>query len=194
MQKKYLKGKAFMIRFADDVTMGFQHAEDVEKVKELLSQQLRRYGHPEKTCIVPFARPQGTGGSKPGTFDFLGFTHYWGKSRLGKWVVKRKTARSRFSRGLKRIGEWCRDNRHKPVAEQHGILRSKLQGHYAYYGITGNGLWLQRFRDEALRLWCKWLNRRSWAGSMPWDRFRRLLNRYVFPPARVIHSIYSAKP
>jgi RNA-directed DNA polymerase len=195
--KPYLKGKAFMIRFADDVTMGFQCTEDVEKVKELLSQQLRRYGlslHPEKTCIVPFARPRGTGGSKPGTFDFLGFTHYWGKSRLGKWVVKRKTARSRFSRGLKRIGEWCRDNRHKPVAEQHGILRSKLQGHYAYYGITGNGPWLQRFRNQALRIWCKWLNRRSWAGSMPWDRFHRLLNRYVFPPARVIHSIYSAKP
>ena len=106
--KPYLRGKAFMIRFADDVVIGFQMTEDVEKVKELLSQQLGRYGlalHPEKTRIVPFARPKGTGGAKPGTFDFLGFTHYWGKSRLGKWAVKRKTARSRFGRGLKRIGE-----------------------------------------------------------------------------------------
>lgn len=107
-----LKGKAFMIRFADDVVMGLQYTEDVEKVEELLSQRLGTYRltpHPEKTRIVPFARPVGTGGAKPGTFDFLGFTHYWGKSRLGKWAVKRKTARSRFSRGLKRIGEWCRN-------------------------------------------------------------------------------------
>lgn len=193
----YLKGKTFMIRFADDVVIGFQITEDVEKVKELLSQQLGRYGlalHPEKTRIVPFARPKGTGGAKPGTFDFLGFTHYWGKSRLGKWAVKRKTARSRFSRGLKRIGEWCRFNRHRPVAEQHDALCRKLQGHYAYYGITGNGLWLQKFRNKAEKIWCKWLHRRSRGNSMPWDKFHRLLDRYLFPPARVVHSIYSAKP
>lgn len=195
--KPYLKGKAFMIRFADDVVIGFQMTEDVEKVKELLSQQLGRYGlalHPEKTRIVPFARPKGTGGAKPGTFDFLGFTHYWGKSRLGKWAVKRKTARSRFSRGLKRIGEWCRFNRHRPVAEQHDALCRKLQGHYAYYGITGNGLWLQKFRNKAEKIWCKWLNRRSRGNSMPWDKFHLLLDRYLIPPARVVHSIYSANP
>jgi group II intron reverse transcriptase/maturase len=191
-----LKGKAFMIRFADDVVMGLQYTEDVEKVEELLSQRLGRYRltlHPEKTRIVPFARPMGTGGAKPGTFDFLGFTHYWGKSRLGKWAVKRKTARSRFSRGLKRIGEWCRNNRHRLVAEQHRVLCRKLQGHYAYYGITGNGLWLQKFRNKVERIWCKWLHRRSRGNPMPWAKFCHLLDRYVFPPAKVVHSIYSAK-
>lgn len=195
--KPNLKGEAFMIRFADDVVIGFQCMGDGEQVKELLSHQLEKHGlsfHPEKTRIVPFARPMGSGGTKPGTFDFLGFTHYWGKSRLGKWVVKRKTSRDRLNRGLKRIGEWCRKNRHKPIVEQHKLLCRKLQGHCAYYGITGNGLWLQRFREVLQKLWRKWLNRRSKNNPMPLDRFRRLLERYPLPSARVIHSIYSAKP
>ena len=194
--KPNLKGEAFMIRFADDVVIGFQCMGDGEQVKELLSHQLEKHGlslHPGKTRIVPFARPMGSGGTKPGTFDFLGFTHYWGKSRLGKWVVKRKTSRDRLNRGLKRIGEWCRKNRHKPIVEQHKILCRKLQGHCAYYGITGNGLWLQRFREVLQKLWRKWLNRRSKHNPMPLDRFRRLLERYPLPSARVIHSIYSAK-
>jgi RNA-directed DNA polymerase len=195
--KPYLKGKAFLIRFADDAVMGFQCIEDVEKVKELLAQQLGRYGlllHPEKTCVVPFARPKYAGGAKPGTFDFLGFTHYWGKSRLGQWVVKRKTSSARLSRGLRRIGKWCRDNRHKPVAQQHEALCRKLHGHYAYYGITGNGLWLRKFRGAVVKIWYKWLSRRSRDDSMPWDNFDRLINRYIFPPAKVVHSIYSANP
>ncbi len=131
---------------------------------------------------------------KPGTFDFLGFTHYWGKSRRGKWTIKRKTASKRFTPGLKRINEWCRRNRHQPLAEQHRILCQKLRGHCAYYGITGNGLWLKKFREEVKRRWQKWLNRRSRRAAMPWERFQRLLQRYRLPPPRVVHSIYVAKP
>ena len=127
--------------------------------------------------------------------DFLGFTHYWGKSRRGKWIIKRKTARQRLSRGLKRIAEWCRRNRHQPVAEQHKELSQKLRGHFAYYGITGNDLWLRKFRHGVKRAWQKWLHRRSRSSTdMPWDRFTRLLQRYRLPPARIVDSIYAAKP
>ena len=195
--KPSLQGHAFMIRFADDVVMGFQCKADAEEVLTMLSERLGKYGlflHPEKTRLVPFGRPKGSGADKPGTFDFLGFTHYWGKSRRGRWVIKRKTARTRFNRALKRIAQWIRCNRHQPVAAQHQRLCQKLQGHFAYYGITGNGLWLQKFKEAVKKLWRKWLNRRSRGASMPWERFQCLLRRYALPPAKVVHSIYVAKP
>jgi group II intron reverse transcriptase/maturase len=193
-----LRGRAFMTRFADDVVMGFARHEDAERVLSVLPKRLGKYGltlHPDKTRLVAFGRPTGTSGSTPGTFDFLGFTHYWGKSRQGKWIIKRKTAQQRFSRGLKRITEWCRHNRHKPIGEQHQELCQALRGHFAYYGITGNALWLRKFRQGVKRAWQKWLHRRSRSSTdMPWDRFNRLLQRYRLPPARVVHSIYAAKP
>lgn len=193
-----LRGRAFMTRFADDVVMGFEHQEDAEKVLRVLHKRLGKYGltlHPDKTRLVAFGRPSGVSGSKPETFDFLGFTHYWGKSRRGKWIIKRKTAHERLNRGLKRIAEWCRRNRHRPIAEQHKELCQKLRGHYAYYGITGNDLWMQRFSHGVKRAWQKWLHRRSRSSTdMPWDRFNRLLERYRLPPPRVIHSVYAAKP
>ncbi len=129
-------------------------------------------------------------GAGPGSFDLLGFTHYWGRSRRGYWVVKRKTATSRLSRALTRMAQWCRLNRHQPLAEQHQTLSQKLHGHFAYYGITGNGSALQRFRDGVVGIWKKWLARRRRRGFLSWEDFGRLLKRYVLPPARVIHSVY----
>jgi hypothetical protein len=187
-----------MTRLADDVVMGFALHEEAERVLRVLPKRLGKYGltiPPEKTRLVAFGRPSGTNGSKPGTFDFLGFTHYWGKSRRGKWVIKRQTAQQRFRRGLKRIAQWCRRNRHRPVAEQHKELCQKLRGHFAYYGITGNRPWVQKFRQEAVKSWQQWLHRRSRSSTdMPWERFTRLLERYRLPPARVVHSIYAANP
>jgi hypothetical protein len=196
--KPRLRGRAFITRFADDAVMGFEFQEDAEKVLQVLPKRFGKYGltiHPDKTRLVAFGRPSGTQGKRPGTFDFLGFTHYWGKSRRGKWIVKQKTARERLSRGLKRIDEWCRRNRHEPVVEQHRELCQKIRGHYAYYGITGNGLWLKKFNQGVRRSWQKWLHRRSRTSSdMPWDRFVRLSERYPFPPIRIAHSVYAAKP
>jgi RNA-directed DNA polymerase len=192
-----MKGRTFMTRFADDVVMGFECPEDAERVLRVLQKRFAKYGltlHPDKTRLVAFGRPNRPEAERPGTFDFLGFTHYWGRSRKGKWVIKRKTARTRFNRGLKHLSEWCRSNRHRPVAEQHAKLRQKLTGHFAYYGITGNGLWLQKFVEAVKKIWQKWLSRRSRGAPMPWVRFQHLLRRYPLPPARVVHSIYVAKP
>lgn len=186
-----------MIRFADDVVMGFEYQEDAERVRRVLPKRVGKYGlriHLEKTRLVAFGRPRAEEAAKPGTFDFLGFTHYWGKSRRGQWIIKRKTASKRFTRGIKRIGEGCRRNRHRPIAEQHRALCQKLRGHGAYYGITGNGRWLHKFKEELHKRWQKWLNRRSRRAAMPWERFNRLLQRYRLPPARVVHAIYVAKP
>jgi RNA-directed DNA polymerase len=195
-----LKGQSFLIRFADDFAMGFTHEEDARRVMEVLPKRFEKYGltiHPEKTRLVPFERPSDrpkrpeTSARTPaGAFDLLGFTHYWGLSRQGYWVVKRKTSKSRYRRGLTAIGQWCRTNRHRALTEQHRTLGQKLRGHFAYYGITGNGEALNRFRRGVIKLWRKWLGRRHRAGEVSWERMYRLLERYPLPPPIVVHSMY----
>jgi hypothetical protein len=197
--KPRLKGHAFLIRYADDFVIGFAEEEDACRVLDVLPKRFGKYGltiHPEKSRLVPFRpptrsdRPGSGGGSRPGTFDLLGFTHYWSRSRKGNWVVKRRTAGDRLRRAIHKITQWCRRHRHLPVREQHQTLRQKLRGHFAYYGITGNGEALHRFRDAVTRLWRKWLSRRTRGDPLPWDHFIRLLARYPLPPARVVHSVY----
>jgi len=194
-----LRGRAFLVRFADDATLAFEREDDARRVLEVLPKRLARFGlrlHPEKTRLVDFRRPppavqKGSATQRERSFDLLGFTHFWGRSRKGRWVVQRKTAKARFSRALRQINDWCRRSRHLPVAEQQRQLSRKLRGHEAYYGITGNAQALSRFRYEVQRRWRKWLNRRSHATRLNWSAFNRLLKRYPLPPARVVHSIYA---
>ena len=127
---------------------------------------------------------------QPPTFDFLGFTHYWGRSRKGKLIVKRKTARGRFARSLKRVALWCKRNRHRSIADQQRYLCAVLLGHFSYYGLTGNGQALGEFRYQLERIWHYWLRRRSQRRCLTWDRFNRLLKRHPLPPPKVVHSIY----
>jgi RNA-directed DNA polymerase len=198
--KPRLAGHAFLIRYADDFVIGFACEADARRVLEVLPKRFGKYGltlHPDKTRLVPFVRPSPPPDrsaprrdSRPGTFDLLGFTHYWGRSRTGAWVVKRKTAQGRLSRALKRIAQWCRLYRHQPIAEQHRTLSQKLRGHFAYYGITGNGLSLSRFRYAVARLWRYWLSRRRRRGYLSWTTFTRLLRAYPLPAALVVHSVY----
>jgi RNA-directed DNA polymerase len=195
-----LQGRARLIRYADDFVILFTHEADARRVLEVLPKRFGKYGltlHPEKTRLVPFCQPphKADGGgddrkSRAGTFDLLGFTHYWGKSWRGRWVVKRQTASDRLSRAVKKIAQWCRRNRHDPVEQQHRTLSQKVRGHYAYYGITGNALALQAFREAVKRCWRTWLDRRNRERTMIWDRFNRLLAQYPLPPPRVVHSVY----
>ena len=125
-----------------------------------------------------------------GTFDLLGFTHYWARSQRGYWIIKQKTATDRFSRALRSIDSWCQANRHLPVKEQQQKLNEKLRGHYAYYGVTGNSGSLTRFLHEVGRRWRKWLNRRNRIRSMTWDKFCAILRRYPLAPVRTVRSVY----
>jgi group II intron reverse transcriptase/maturase len=197
-----LKGRAFLIRYADDFVIGFTLEEDARRVLAVLPQRFGKYGltvHPDKTRLVPFRPPRRSAcegqppDDGPGTFTLLGFTHYWGRSRKGTWVLKRKTAASRFTRALRMITEWCRLHRHKPIAQQHQTLSQKLRGHFAYYGITGNYATLSRFRYAVTGVWRKWLGRRKRAGPLSWSRFAQLLERYPLPAAVVVHSVYRAE-
>jgi len=193
-----LQGRAHLIRYADDFVILFRHESDARRVLEVLPKRFGKYGltlHPEKTRLVPFRRPprKADGGTAhrdrhPGTFDLLGFTHYWGRTLRGGWAVMRKTASKRLSRAVRSIAEWCRNNRHCPVCEQHAILSQKVRGHYAYYGITGNFRMLKAFLTAVHRAWHQWLNRRNRRRDMNWDRFNRLLKRYGLPSPRIVHS------
>ncbi len=142
----------------------------------------------DQSAPKPPAEPRNGGAGRPGTFDLLGFTHYWGRSRKGWWVVKRKTARDRFSRSLKRVAQWCRRYRHQPIAQQCRALAQKLRGHFGYFGIRGNSKALTLFLHWARRIWCKWLSRRSQKARMPWDRMMKLLKRYPLPRARILRD------
>jgi RNA-directed DNA polymerase len=195
--KARMRGRVYLIRYADDFVMVFELEEDARRVLEVLPKRLARFGltlHPDKTRLINFRVKRGGGNNlKKGpdsNFDFLGFTHFWGKSRKGKLAVRRKTARKRYSRGLKAIAVWCRTNRHLAVIEQYKQLRAKLLGHYSYYGMTGNFRSLNRFKHEVERIWHKWLARRSHKHAMPWDRFVRLLQFLPLPPARIVHSVF----
>ena len=195
-----LKGRGFLVRFADDAVMGFACEHDARRVLEVLPKRFARFGltlHPMKTQLVKFTRPpygewpKDMGPSlRPGTFDLLGFTHYWSRSLRGNWVVKRKTACSRLSRSLKAIDQWCRTHRHQPLAAQHRALCLKLRGHYAYYGITGNYAALCRFWRGVQSRWKKWLSRRSQRAYLDWVRFGRLLEHYPLDLPVVVHSTY----
>ena len=170
-----LKGESFLIRYADDFVIGVAREDDARRIMDVLPKRMSKYGltvHPEKTRLIRFhpedlarLRNDGRGPSPPGTFDFLGFTHFWGRARRGGWVIKRKTARSRIKRALQALSDWCRKNRHQPITVQHQTLKQKLQGHYGYYGITGNYFSLLEIPGGARKIWKRWLSRRRRGGS-----------------------------
>jgi len=196
--KPRLMGEAFLIRYADDAVIVFYSKTDADRVLAVLPKRFGRFGlalHPDKTRLIRFTRPGGKGNkgdpSHPGIFDFLGFTHYWGKAANNRWVVKRKTARDRFTRALKRVSQWCRQHLRLPIKERHRLLVLKLRGHDQYYGIRGNSCAIARFHHEVRRTWRKWLDRRSQRSKMTWERFTRFSKRYSLPALRIAPSEYA---
>ena len=181
--KPRLRGEAYEIRYADDFILCFQYREDAEKVLAVLGKRFAKYGltlHPEKTRLLEFGREawrqwEEAGGPKPGTFDFLGFTHIGRRSRRGNFTVHVRTIRKRLRQSLKRVSAWCQRHRHDPVVEQWRALNAKLRGHYQYYGRATNFRRLWAFYRAVRRIWRKWLNRRTRGKSLPWRVYEELL-------------------
>lgn len=196
--KSRLDGEVHLVRYADDFVLIFQRESDARRVEAVLPKRFKKYGltlHPTKTRMIDFRHPgrqrAGSGNGRPGSFDLLGFTHYWAKSYTGPWVVKQKTAKNRFSRAVKAVYAWCKEHRHAPVQWQQRQLCRKLRGHYNYYGITGNHDALECFCRRVEEAWYKWLARRSQPHSkarLTWAQYAGLLKRYPLTPPVAVHS------
>jgi RNA-directed DNA polymerase len=188
------RGDVIAVRFADDFIVGFQHREDAERFLTELRDRFATFGlelHPDKTRIVPFgprvwAEWRVGRGQKPGTFDFLGFTHISGASRRGRYVLQRKTVRKRRQAKLHEVKTELRYRMHDPVPEQGAYLRSVIDGHFRYYGVPGNGAQLGAFRHSVIRHWRNSLRRRSQTHRITWQRVCRYVNRWI-PPVRIYH-------
>lgn len=192
MIRPRLGGRCFLIRYADDFIIGFEKEEDAHRVMQVLPKRFNRYGltiNSEKTKLIDFKKPpSGKRTSKgAGTFDFLGFTHYWAKSRNGYWIVKRKTAKKKLRRSMKAVWKWCRDNRHISVREQWKFLNSKLRGHYQYYGVRSNYKPLEIYYEYLRKAWKRWLGRRSRDGYISYAKYEKLLDKYPLLLPRIVH-------
>lgn len=193
--KPRLRGRACLIRYADDFVIGFERREDAERVWEVLGKRLQRYGltlHSGKSRLLSFLRPrqEPAGGKGPTTFDFLGFTLHWRRTRQGRWRLGCKTRNARLRRAISAVYDWCRHQRHQSLAEQHAALVRRLQGHFNYFGVNGNLRCMKVLLYHAKRAWYKWLRRRSQRVRLTWEGFAQLLRRCPLPRPRIVVTIW----
>jgi group II intron reverse transcriptase/maturase len=180
--KPAVTGRTCLVRYADDAVIVCSNARDADHLLSALNTRFASFGlrlHPDKTRRLAFRPNEKT------SFDFLGFTHYWKRSGRS-WSIARKTAKDRFARSIRSITQWCKRNRHLPIAEQHETLSSKLLGIANYYGIRGNIRALQRLRYLAVRIWGKWLLRRN-NRRRGWHVLAWLEMKHPLPKARIWH-------
>jgi len=185
-----MKGRCFLVRFADDFLAGFELESDAKRALKAMARRFNRFGlelHPDKTKLLRFGKPTSKDGkgNKPGTFDFLGFTFYWGITRQGYWVIKKKTLTKRLTRFKKSVWYWCKINRHMPLQEQYAILCSKLRGYYQYFGVISNSKAIGRAHQHTQRAWRYWLCRRCHKGKV---QFKELGGLYPLPQPRIVHD------
>ena len=197
--QKTCNGQSRIIRYADDFVVCFQCKEDATLFRRELDVRLAKFGleiSPEKTKIIefgPFAQNKAKrGGGKAATFDFLGFTHYCGRSRNGRYFrMKRITSRKKFTAKIRMFKDWLKANRVLPTRELMDKVASKLRGHFAYYGVTDNSKGISRFYHEIRRLLFKWLNRRGKRGCMNWEKFEIFLKKFPLPCPRITVNLFA---
>ena len=190
-----LQGKATLIRYCDDFLIGFEREDDARRVMAVLGKRLGRFGlalHPDKTRLLLFRRPPRTqqSGKSPATFDFVGFTFYWRRTRTGHWRMWCKTRRASLRRAKTSIYDWCRRHRHLSIEEQHAALNRRVRGHFNYFGVSGNYPSLMRLVEATKRAWYKWLRRRSQRARLNWERFTDMLRWWPLPRPRITVRIW----
>lgn len=196
--KPRLRGESYLIRYADDFICAFEKESDARAFQAVLRKRLARYSlelAEEKTKLLRFGRfasrdSQRLGEGAPGTFDFLGFTHYCGLSRAGKFKLKRKTATKKFRAKVKALKDWFRESLTKPISAVWPTLVRKLQGHFNYYNVNDNWHYVVKYREAARRLGLRWMRRRSQTATLSWTDYHAYLDRYPLPkPGRIVDLI-----
>jgi group II intron reverse transcriptase/maturase len=199
---KHATGEVIIVRYADDVVMGFQHRKEAERFLQELGERMAKFGlelHSEKTRLIEFGRFAAEnravrGEGKPETFDFLGFTHICGRTRKGdRFTVRRKTIAKRLQGKVKAVREEIIRRRHDPIPEQGKWLRAVVQGHFNYFAVPGNKPAIDAFRTEVIKAWLHALRRRSQkARNLTWERIKRLVATWI-PSARILHPYPSER-
>jgi group II intron reverse transcriptase/maturase len=198
--RKQVRGYVEMIRYADDFVICVQTKEDAEKILEMLKERLGKFGlelAEDKTRIVEFGRyaekNSNKMGGKPGTFNFLGFTHYCGRTRKGGFKIGRRTDRKKFVMKMKEMNVWLKSVRsYLPIQEWWQVLIAKLRGHYQYYGVSENSRGIGQYYYAVMKLVFKWINRRSQKRSMTWYQFRKYCGWHVLPKPRIYFNLYAS--
>lgn len=182
-----LNGEAYLVRYADDFICAFELEQDANRYQEVLPKRLGRYSlelAPDKTKLIRFGRfaardNQRAGAGAPSTFDFLGFTHYCGQTRLQSFKLKRCTAKKKFRQKVSALKEWFRENLTTPIGEVWTTLSAKLKGHYQYYNVNDNWNWLLKFQRTAGKLGSRWMRRRSHKGAnLSWGDYHKFLESH----------------
>jgi len=192
--KPRMNGRCFLIRYADDFVIGCEYEGDARRILRVLRKRFARFGlslHPEKTTLIRFRKPgdkETKSGTGNGTFNFLGFTHFWARTRRGYWVIKRKTKRKKMRQFMHEIWVWCKDHLHYNIWEQHTKLCEKLRGWYEYYGIRGNYKCLEVVYEHTERAWKRWLSRRSHKGKVTWEKFEQMRKIMPLPKPKIYHN------
>ncbi|MCU0664890.1 MAG: reverse transcriptase domain-containing protein, partial [Myxococcota bacterium] len=195
--KPRMKGRSCLVRYADDLVFGFEHREDAERVMAVLGQRLERYGlrlAQDKTRLLDFRRPppEQQDGKGPDNFDFLGFKHYWRRSRGGVWHPAWKTRTKSLRKAIVALQDWCKANRHLSIPEQHKALTRRVQGHFNYFGVNGNSSSLSALKYKVERSWFRWLRRRSQRTGLTWKRFGQILKALPLPKVKVYRNLWAS--
>lgn len=188
------KGNVSLIRYADDAVICCEYKEDAQRIRETFGKRLGKFKlqlNEEKTKLVSFNKEEAARGIPQGTFDFLGFTFYWGKSQKGRIIPKLRTRTKTVRAKLKKVNEWARKIRNaRPLKEIWATLKAKLRGHIQYYGVSHNANRVTQFLRETTKIMFKWLNRRSQKKSFTWEKFGRFIEANPLPTTKIVHRMF----
>jgi len=194
MVKPNCKGKVTAVRYADDVVICCEYEEDALRIRQTLSKRLEKFKlqlNEEKTKLIRFDKRKAKQGIRQETFDFLGFTIYWGRSR-GMWIIPKLKSRGKtVTAKLRKVKEWVKQERH--TCSQNHLWRRfcrKIRGHIAYYGVSHNSTSVQKFIRRSSEIFFKWMNRRSQRPSHKWEDFNRFLKVHPLPQAKIVHPLF----
>ena len=199
IEKERINGYTEIVRYADDFIITAQTKQQALQILQDLKERLKKFSlelSKEKTRIIEFGRfaqenSRNRGKRKPDTFDFLGLTHYCSKSRKGNFLLKVKTSCKKMNNRIKELNQWLKSIRNRAkIKVIWKLLSAKLQGHYNYYGISGNSRSIQTYYYQVIRLTFKWLNRRSQKQSFNWWEFMEYLTRYPLPKPALVVNMY----
>jgi len=192
--KPHCRGSVALIRYADDAVICCEYDEDAKRIRNTLGKRLAKFNlqlNEEKTKLVPFDKKKAQQGEAQGTFDFLGFTFYWGLSRGKRVIPKLKTRGKTMIAKLKKVGQWAKEERNKmPLKELWKRFCSKIRGHVQYYGVSHNAKKVSEFHSKSARIMFKWLNRRSQKRSFNWEEFNKFCLKNPMPEVRIVHRLF----